>query len=90
MSASVMLHKLSYDSVRRIAPKPTPDPEIEILYVNHLNSILEQDHRFIKGITKQVLAARRFIQPHRSGLAVMVGGTLKAMLRVLLGQIFCG
>ena len=35
----------------------------EILQVKYLNNILEQDHRFIKRVTRPMMASRRFTPP---------------------------
>ena len=53
------------------------DKLIEILQVKYLNKILEQDHRFIKRITKHMLGFKAF----RSASATIAGIEVAHMIR---------
>ncbi|WP_152968842.1 DDE-type integrase/transposase/recombinase, partial [Brucella abortus] len=53
------------------------DKLIEILQVKYLNNILEQDHRFIKRITKHMLGFKAF----HSAAATIAGIEVAHMIR---------
>ncbi len=50
---------------------------IEILQIKYLNNILEQDHRFIKRITKHMLGFKAF----HSASATIAGIEIAHMIR---------
>lgn len=53
------------------------DAPIEVRQVKYLNNIIDQDHRFIKRVTKPILGFKSF----RSASAVLAGIELMHMIR---------
>ena len=53
------------------------DPPIEVRQVKYLNNIVEQDHRFVKRVTKPMLGFKSF----RTASAVLAGIELMHMIR---------
>ena len=53
------------------------DPPIEVRQIKYLNNIVEQDHRFVKRVTKPMLGFKSF----RTASAVLAGIELMHMIR---------
>ena len=58
---------------------------IEILQVKYLNNIIEQDHRFIKKITRPMLGFKAF----HSASATLKGIEVSHMVRGVVARIGC-